>query len=242
MGAAIVILCASLAAFTVRLERSFHYPYPPFTNLVWDVSKVFEGRTSVERPIGSEGGFRDLSGIFLGMRRMTADIAWIAVLQYYGSYDMIHQGPNSDSKVLHPALKVLVQRVIRLDPYFHFAHLYGAGSLAFNLDRYDEALEILEEGIKYNPTYWKFRLYVAAIVWKQKGQYDNMIPLLEQAITYPDCPAMVKSCLANIYKARKNYARALQIWLGVLEQKNLDETYFHQATAQVEDLRKKIGI
>ena len=244
MKAAIVIVCASLAAFTARLERSFKYPYPPFTNLVWDVSRVFEGRTSVERPIGSEGGFRDLGGICLGMRRMTADIAWIAVLQYYGAYDMLYQGAEAGSGpgVKHPALKVLVQRAIRLDPYFHFAYLYGAGSLAFNLDRSDEALELLEEGIKYNPTYWRLRLYLAAIVWKKKGQYDNMIPLLEEAIAYPDCPTMVKSCLANIYKARKNYGRALQIWLAVLEQRNLDEVYEHQATLQVEDLRKKLGI
>lgn len=242
MTASLLILSAFLAAFTVRMERTFHSPYPPFTNLVWDISREFEGRISLERPIGSEGGFRDLGGIFLGMRRMTADIAWIAVLQYYGSYDMLRQGSDLDSRVSHPALKVLVQRVIRLDPYFYSAYLYGAGSLAFNLNRYDEALEILKEGIQLNPTYWRFQLYLAAIIWKQKGRSDAMIPLLEQAILYSDCPTMIKSCLANIYKARKNYARALEIWLEVLEQKNLDETYLHQATKQVEDLREKLGL
>ena len=242
MKIAFVLLSASCLAFTVRMKQSFHYPYPPFINLVWDVSREFEGRTSVERPIGSEGGFRDLGGICLGMRRMTADIAWIAVLQYYGSFDMARQGSNPNVRVIHPALKTLVQRVIRLDPYFHSAYLYGAGSLAFNLNRYEEALEILEEGIRHNPTYWRFRLYVAAILWKQKGRSDKMIPLLEKALLYPDCPTLVKSCLANIYKARKNYARALDIWLNVLEQRNLDETYFHQATMQVKDLREKLGL
>ncbi len=227
---------------SVHIHRSFNYFFPPFNELIWDVSKEFSDKTSSNRPLGSEGGFRDLAGVLMGMRRMTADIAWISVLQYYGSHNMAAQGIDSESKGEYPALKTLVLRTVRLDPYFDFAYLYGAGSLAFNLGRFDEAIEILEEGVKYNPTQWKFRLYIAAIVWKKKGQMDNLIPLLEEAIAYPDCPTLVKSCLANIYKARGKYARALEIWVGVAEQKNLDETYRHQSAEQIEDLRKKLKI
>src|SRR3989344_4106081 len=195
-------------------ERVF--PYPPFNVLIFNISAKFQDMPSFARPLGSEGGFRDFGGLLMGLRRFTADIALLSVLQYYGSRDSIgfedgHEEHRSFGAGRYPALKDMVLRTVRLDPHFHFAYLYGAGSLAFNLDRYDEALELLQDGIQRNPNYWKFRLYVAAIVWKKKGEYDNMIPLLEEAITYPDCPTLVKSSLANIHKARKNYARALQI-------------------------------
>ena len=237
---------ALLALFlSVRLDRAFRFPYPPFNRMIFDISEEFSKEPSFERPLGSEGGFRDFGGLLLGMRRLTADIAWVSVLQYYGAHEVREADrgePHDLGEGEYPALKKMVMRVVRIDPYFQFAYLYGAGSLALNLDRYDEGLELLEEGIKYNPTYWKFRLYVAGIVYKKKGEYDNFIGVLEDAVRYPDCPNLVKSCLANIYKARKNYPRALEIWLGIMEQKNLDFTTKHQAEEQIADLRGKLGL
>ena len=69
-----------------------------------------------------------------------------------------------------------------------------------------------------------------------------MIALLEDATKYPDCPTLIKSVLANIHKERKNYARALEIWIGVLESGESDPTFQEQAKRQVEELRQKLGI
>jgi tetratricopeptide (TPR) repeat protein len=110
------------------------------------------------------------------------------------------------------------------------------------LNRPEEALEILQEGIAANPTYWRFRLYVGAIVHKQRGRFDDMIRLLEDAVLYPDCPTLVKSVLANIYKERKNYKRALEIWIGILEGRERDPWYREQAQKQIAELRQKLGI
>ena len=114
--------------------------------------------------------------------------------------------------------------------------------MGLKIDRPGEALELLKEGIYYNPTYWRYRLYVGAIVYKQKGRFDAMIALLEDATKYPDCPTLIKSVLANIHKERKNYARALEIWIGVLESGGSDPTFQEQAKRQVEELRQKLGI
>ena len=243
--AALATLLAGVFFLSLCLSRTFKFPYPPFDQLIFDVDREFQSLPSFARPLGSEGGFRDFGGLLMGMRRLTADIGWVSVLQYYGAHETAHEetgAPHDMAAGNYPALKLMVLRVVRLDPYFHFAYLYGAGSLAFNLNRYDEAIELLSEGIKYNPTVWKLRLYVAAVVWKKKGAYDRLIPLLEEAIRYPDCPNLVKSCLANIYKARKNYARALQIWLDILESPNVDATYRNQAREQIEELRGKLGL
>lgn len=239
-----LILAAGAALLARRIGRSFAYPYPPFNQLVYDTGEAFAGRISLARPLASEGGFRDLAGPLFGLRRLTADIAWISVLQYYGAHEAEEdENPSADSVDNgYPALKKMVLRVIRLDPSLHYAALYGAGALAFSLNRPDEGLDILREAIGRDPTYWRFRLYVGAILYKQQGRFDRMIPLLEDAIRYPDCPTMVKSILANIYQERGENAKALEVWIGVLEDRKTDDWYRHQAGIQIAELRKKLGL
>jgi tetratricopeptide (TPR) repeat protein len=243
---ALAILIPSIFFLSQGIDRRLKYPYPPFNELVLDLGEDFKGMHPADRPLASSGGFRDLSGLGFGMRRLTADIAWLSVLQYYGTHAEADEHQSLEGGNMgaghYPLLKKMILRVVRLDPNFHFAFLYGAGSLAFNLEKYDEATELLEEAVRRNPTYWKYRTYIAAIVWKKKGEFDNLIPLLEDAITYPDCPILVKSSLANIYKKRGNIKRALEIWLDVLESDNLDTTYRAQAEGQIEELRGRLGI
>lgn len=249
--AAIAVLAAAVLGLSVHMGSRATFPFPPFTTLVWDIGREFERVTSYEKPLGAEGGYRDFAGVLLGMRRLAADVAWVSVLQYYGTHEQDAKEDHDDGHThghgpydggRYFALKKMVLRVMRLDPSMQYATLYGAGALAFNLDRPQEALELLEEGIRNSPTYWRYRLYVGAILFKQKGQFDEMINLLEDAITYPDCPTMVKSILAGIYKDRKDYARALRVWLDVLENPRTDVWYRSQAEKQIQELRVKLGI
>jgi tetratricopeptide (TPR) repeat protein len=243
----IALALAVASVFCARwIGRSFRYPYPPFNQMVFDVGRAFETKVSFERPLASDGGFRDLAGPLFGLRRLTADLAWISILQYYGAHERSEQ---EDGHAHHdfgggeyPALQKMTLRVLRLDPSMHYAALYGAGALAFNLNRPDQALEILQEAVASDPTYWKYRLYVGAIVYKQKGKFDDMIGLLEDAARFPDCPTMVKSILANIYEERGQNAKAIAVWLGVLDDPKADDWYRFQAERQIADLRKKIGI
>ena len=237
-----IVFLTFIMALSIRVNAFFKFPFPPFNQLVFDVSEAFSEETSLQRPLGAEGGYRDLIGLMLGMRRLTADIAWIGVLQYYGGHESSHEDHSDFAFGKYPALKIMVRRVTQLDPSFYFAYLYGAGSLAFNLNRPGQALELLEEGIRHNPTYWRLRLYAGAIIYKQKGRYDDMIKLLEDAIQYTDCPTLVKSVLANIYKARKNYLKALEIWIKIAESENLDPWYQEQSVKQIKDLKNKLGL
>ena len=158
-------------------------------------------------------------GSLLGLRRLSSDLAWIRLLQYYGTLEReeehIHHGEYCD-RGEYENLLPMCQEVVRLDPYFHYAYLFGGGSLAFNHQRYDEAIELLREGIKNNPKFWKFRLYIAAIVFTRTKEYDKVVPLLEEAIRYRDCPEVVKIFLANIYKAKGEYGKAIVIWENIL--------------------------
>lgn len=237
---------------SVRIHSNFQFPFPPFNQSVFDLSNEFKKTISLERPLGSHAGYRDVGGILMGLRRLTADIAWIGILQYYGSHQFEETEEDNANKHEHqhsdfgggdyPALKKMIQRVIRLDPSFYYAYLVGGGALVWNLNRPEEGMEIFIEGIQRNPTYWKFRLYAGAVIYKQKGKFEEMIKLLEDAVRYPDCPTMIKSILANIYKDRKNFKRALEIWIDVFENEKTDPWYKYQAGKKIAELRGKLGI
>lgn len=236
----LIISIVLVPILSFKISSQFVFPYPKFSDLVFDFQDEFKHLTSYERPLGAESGYRDLMGPLLGMRRLSADIAWISVLQYYGSHERSEEHSEFGAGN-YPAMKKIILRVMRLDPSFHFACLYGAGALAYGLDRPQEAIELLKEGIQYAPTYWRYRLYLAAIIYKQKGRFDDMIRLLEDAIQYPDCPTMVKSILANIYKERKNYKRSLEIWIEIYENEKSDTSYIERAEKQIQELKKKLG-
>ncbi|MFB0527734.1 MAG: tetratricopeptide repeat protein [bacterium] len=170
-------------------------------------------------------------GSLLGLRRLSSDLAWIRLLQYYGTLEeeehVHHPHPHQEEgeqiycphhheRGEYEELLPMCQEVIRLDPYFHYAYLFGGGCLAFNHERYDEAIELLREGIKNNPKFWRFRLYIAAIVYTRTKEYDKVVPLLEEAIRYRDCPEVVKIFLANIYKVKGEFVKAIAIWEHIL--------------------------
>ena len=206
MGKSIRLLILILPLFGLSLfsqyqvEKRFEFPLP----------SIVEVKPS---------SFIYFWGSLLGLRRLSSDLAWIRLLQYYGTLEReeehIHHGDYCD-RGEYENLLPMCQDVVRLDPYFDYAYLFGGGSLAFNHERYDEAIELLREGIKNNPKFWKFRLYIAAIVYTRTKEFDKVVPLLEEAIRYRDCPEVVKIFLANIYKIKGEFGKAILIWENIL--------------------------
>ena len=200
----ILLLFGILVLTQIKLEKNFVYPFPSIKNLNL-----------------KEASFLNFWGILLGFRRLSADLAWIRILQYYGTHE---DGENQHVRGEHICLKKegykkllpLFQLVVRLDSYFHFAYLYGSGILAYNHERYDEAINLLEEGVSNCPKYWKFNFYLAAIGYKIKKQENKVIYLLEKVVNYSDCPVMIKSVLAQLYEKNLQFNKAEQMWENIL--------------------------
>lgn len=212
----------------------------------------FPGLTDLVLSRSSRNDLIDLGGIVAGTRRIAADIAWIQLLQYYGTPEITEEHLKTCTKSTHDECGLeygkghysdflkLTLRIVRLDPTFYYTYLYSAGALAWNLERIDEALQVLKEGMKHNPKYWKFRLYLAGITYKQLNQYKEMVKMLEEAITYTDCPNMIKSILANIYELERRYYDALKLWINIYDSKDI--TYRLRSKEKIELLRKKVGL
>lgn len=228
----VIFFIGVILILQINLRKNFTFNYPFFTE---SINLSTSKKTSY--------GLLDLSGMILGMRRMAANIAWIQLMQYYGTPETDESGKEIDfhgedygGGKYYEVLN-LTQRVIRLDPYFHYAYLYSAGALAWNLNRPEEAISLLKEGIGNNPKYWRFRLYSGAIIYFQLKKFDKMVTLLEEAVKYPDCPSLVKVILANIYEKQGRYLDCLKIWSQVLESK--DEFYRLRAEKKILDLKPR---
>ncbi|MFH1367648.1 MAG: hypothetical protein ABII64_00840 [Elusimicrobiota bacterium] len=152
----------------------------------------------------------------------------------------------------YSALLTHCYRVTELDPFFYHAYLFGAGALAWNHERTQEALELLQNGIdnmeKYrmnltkdvHQPYWQMNLYAAAIVYRKSGNFDKMVSSLEVAVKQPECPNLMKAVLANIYQKDGKLRKAFGIWIDIYQ--SGDNTYVKRAEEKITELKTKLGI
>ena len=168
-----------------------------------------------------------------GLRAVAADLAWIQLLQYLGN-DL----PEMTDTIAYEHIKTLSLRVARLDPAFHRAYLFGASILAWfpSVNRPDEAVEILQEGMREDPGQPLYSVYIAALAYKRRGDADKMIALLASTMDDPKSPIEMKAIIANLYKSRGEYEKALALWDGILDSE-LEAREWPRARIQVAEIK-----
>lgn len=211
-----------MIVFAVCLERQFNSPFPALT-------------TSLS---SSKSSLQDFMGIMGGLRRLSADLAWIDTLAYYGTHHHHEgdEGAHFDEETVedYPEFYSYCLRTIRIDPYFKYVYYYGSGVLGWNLNRVDEAEELLKQGIKAFPKEWRFQQYLAAMAFQKNHDINKLTEFLESFLLEPDCPNILRSILANIYKKQHRYADAVRVWLMVYE--TGDRDYRWKAENQLNEL------
>ncbi|HXT00532.1 MAG TPA: hypothetical protein VN915_07640, partial [Elusimicrobiota bacterium] len=112
-----------------------------------------------------------------GLRAAAADLAWIELLQYSaGGLTEMTDEPGREFEYVKP----LAERVVRLDPSFHRAYLYGAGMLGWfqNLRRYDDAIDLLQQGLRDDPGQPLYAEYIAALAYQKRGDTSKELAIL----------------------------------------------------------------
>ena len=171
-----------------------------------------------------------------GLRAAAADLAWIQLLQYSaGGMAEVTDEPGKPFEHIKP----MAERVVRLDPSFHRAYLYGAGVLGWfrNVERYDDAVELLQEGIRNDPGEPRYSEYIAALAFQKRGDTAHLIEILVPLAADPRSPIEMKAILANTYKSRGEYAKALAIWEDMLDNED-DAREWPRARGQIVEIRR----
>ena len=183
--------------------------------------------------------FQDAALAVAGFRAPAADLAWIQLLQYAAG-----GVPELPDRPGHPYehLAAMSLRVTRLDPSFHRAALYGSGILAWfhGIDRPDEAVELLNEGMRRSPEQPLYALYLAAIAYKKQGDTDRMVALLESSFDLPETPSTMKAILANLRQSRGEYRQALELWARILDSER-DHSEHARAKIKIAELKRLLA-
>lgn len=179
--------------------------------------------------------FRDAVLASAGLRAAAADLAWVQMLQYMAGN--LPEAPADPPGRKHDRLLSLARRVIRLDPSFHRGALYGASVLGWfeDVDRPDEAARLLEEAIRLDPAEPLYRLYLAALAFKGRGEDARMVALLEASFEDPLTPSTMRAILANLYERRGERAKALRTWRRILAEPR-DEGEHGRARRKIDEL------
>lgn len=186
-------------------------------------------------PVTEETAVETAGLLSLGMRRMAADLGLIRMLVYYGSPEKEeagHEGhghPPGTHGTFDPARPELswgggrypemlprARRLNALDPLYSYPVLYAAGALAFNLNRPQEALDLLSEALRKDPDSLQYRAYVGAIGFHRSGDTARVLSLLEPTLADPDCPTMIKMMVALMYRQKGRRADAVRVYRDVL--------------------------
>lgn len=182
----------------------------------------------------------------LGMRRLAADLAFIRLLMYYGTPE--GEAPHSGSPAEperhehdrsygggeYAEMLPRALRVLELDPYLSYAPLWSSGALAFNLNRPEEALQVLRAAVRWQPRQWKYRAYMAAIGFHKDGNPKEVVAELTPLLSDPDCPALIKNILAYLNRRLGRGEEAVRIYLDLLASR--DSSYHPVARKALREL------
>lgn len=224
---------------------------------LWGAGNSYKKRfTPVNELVVSNHFMADLGGLFLGSRRGAADLAYIQLLQYYsaglGSI-MLHPHNDDDDaedeknpftkrwEPLDPGyhkLKPYGERLVRLDSYFNSAILEVCGALAFIENRVTEALDLLKEAIDRDPSYFRYRIYVGGIIYKFRGEDQSLIRNLESVANDRDCPPLLLSILANLYRKNGDFKKAADLYANAVKN-NPSRDFRHDAAIKLSELLAK---
>ena len=234
--ARLAIPIAALLAWAAGSAVSNNYyrsPFPPPSEI----------RTPVDGAAG------DMFSLAFGSRRLFADLWFIRLMQYYGTPEFCeheeheadapghhHCGINGEGK--YPQFLARSRHVVEIDPGFHMAALYGAGSLAFNLGRPAEAQELLVYALKYSPREWKYLNMLAAIGYSKTDDPAAVAASIAPILGDPDCPVMLKQQAAFLNKKIGNYSAAAAIYADIAATSR-DMAYVRNAERELSKLLRK---
>jgi tetratricopeptide (TPR) repeat protein len=153
----------------------------------------------------------------LGFNGLFADWYWMQSLQYMGN--KIANSPDEHINLdnlnsLNPRLLYpLLDSTTTFDPKFMTAYSYGAMVLPA-IDP-EQAIKLLEKGIRDNPDSWQLYHYLGFIYWRL-GNFEKAFDIYTQGANLPGAPAFMKIMAAQMKTQGGNRATARTMYEQML--------------------------
>lgn len=157
----------------------------------------------------SPGVMRKLS---LEYAPLMGAIYWTRVVQYYGEKHRMH---DQHLELLWPLLDITTT----LDPHLIVAYRFGAIFLSDSPPRGagepDQAVVLLERGMKANPEYWRFYQDLGNVYYFDKKDYTKASHAFAAGSKFPGAPPFMKIMAAKIAAEGESLETSYALWLDI---------------------------
>lgn len=205
-------LAGVFAASTILRAREARYPLPPVT----------------ERILYLQSG-KAADRLALSFDSVAADIYWIRTIQHYGR-DHKNVRRANRFELLYPLLDLTTT----LDPHFQIAYRFGWIFLASQPPegpgRVDQAMALLEKGLKANPDRWVLAYDLAFLHYLYTGDFNASADWFSRAAAMPRAPIWLKTLAATTRATGGNRADARRI---LQELRTSEEKYVQNAAERL---------
>lgn len=167
-----------------------------------------KGPEAVEQVFVPPGSL--LSVLSLGHQRLVADLLWLQAIQYYG--DKLIRRTNQ-----MPNLAPFFQAITDLDPAFERAYSFGAYALADDLKSPDQALALLEKGIRANPEAWGLVNQAGFISYFYLKNPLRAAGYFSKAAENPEAPPLARRLAARLYASGGDHELSLALWKDIYD-------------------------
>jgi hypothetical protein len=156
-----------------------------------------------------------VSRMALGFRAIASDVYWIRAIQHYGG-DRLSRDRRQRYELLQPLLELTTS----LDPYFTVAYRFGAIFLSEQAPggpgRPDQAIALLEKGVKAQPTKWEYLHDIAFVHYWHLRNPAVAADYFRRAAALPGAPAWLQPLAATMLSA-KDRSSARVLWQEILQ-------------------------
>jgi tetratricopeptide (TPR) repeat protein len=163
--------------------------------------------------------------LFLSFDALAADVYWIRTIQHYGR-DRTSRRTAGRFELLQPLLDLTTT----LDPYFNIAYRFGAIFLSFSPPngpgQVDQAIALLEKGMRHNPNRWQYAHDVGFIHYWYTGDYQLAAEWFNRAADMPNAPEWIRPLAATTLAQGGDRAGARRL---LQELSRSSEAYIRQA-------------
>lgn len=203
---AVSLVVAALLATAVGLQAAREGLAPPraaATPLLWLQSTAAARRLALS--------FTDLA----------ADVYWMRAVVHYGS-ERRSVAATGRYALLYPLLDLTTT----LDPHFDVAARLGAIFLSEGYPggpgRPDQALALLEKGLRHDPTRWQYRHDIGFVHYWWLKDYGEAARQFELASRLPGAPQWLRTMAALTLTKGGDRAGARQLWTELLSTADVD--------------------
>ena len=220
---AIAALAAVLLGAAVQVQAARERIYPPAAEAA-DTALYLKSGLLVRRLAGAYSA-------------LLADVYWIRAIQYYGGtkhqldavaalQPMLAEPPPSIAADAFPLLYPLLDITTTLDPRFNIAYRFGSIFLAEpyprGADRPDQAIALLEKGIRERPDKWQYMQDIGFVHYWFRHDFLAAAEWFKKASDVSGAPWWLRSLAATTLAQGGDRQSSRAMWMALRETAELD--------------------